>query len=130
MMHTRLSNIFVLSLFVVSPVFSAPTSSSAVISAEPTVTIALGVIVGKTTTVSNQPSVTAKAKAYLGVPFAQSPPERFSPPVAAAAWSSPLQAQALKPACIQQFAGSYDTHLHHKKPNKTFQERALNEPRR
>ena len=74
----------------------------------PTVTIANGVVVGTQTTVSNQPSQTAKVNAYLGVPFAQSPPQRFSPPVAASSWSTPLSAQTLKPACIQQFVGSGD----------------------
>lgn len=74
----------------------------------PTVTVSNGVIVGTQTTVSNQPSQTAKVNAYLGVPFAQSPPQRFSPPVAAAAWSTPRQAQTLPPACIQQFVGSGD----------------------
>lgn len=101
--------VIALGLLAISPVFAAPTNSSAAVTsvAGPTVTIASGVIVGKTTTISNQLSVTAKAKAYLGVPFAQSPPERFSPPVAPAAWSSPLQAQALKPACIQQLQGMH-----------------------
>lgn len=97
-----------LGLLAISPVLAAPTSSLAAVTSAvgPTVTIASGVVIGKTTTIANQPSVTAKAKAYLGVPFAQSPPERFSPPVAAAAWSSPLKAQALKPACIQQLQGT------------------------
>ena len=103
----RFLDLFILSLLAISPVVSASTGSPAVLSAGPTVTIASGVIVGKTTTVSNQPSVTAQGRAYLGVPFAQSPPERFSPPVAASAWLSPLQAQDIKPACIQQFSGSF-----------------------
>ncbi|KAL1796004.1 hypothetical protein ACET3X_006228 [Alternaria dauci] len=46
------------------------------------------------------------ANAYLGVPFAKSPPVRFSPPEAAIPWSTPLQAQNIKPACIQQFPGT------------------------
>jgi hypothetical protein len=70
-------------------------SSSAV---SPTVTIPSGVIVGTSA---------ASVNAYLGIPFAQSPPERFSPPVPAPAWTSPLQAQQIKPACIQQFMGQY-----------------------
>lgn len=72
----------------------------------PTVTIASGTIIGTTAKPANQPSLTATANAYLGVPFAKSPPERFSPPEAASPWSTPLQAQAFKPACIQQFSGS------------------------
>lgn len=71
----------------------------------PTVTIASGVVIGTATRVSNQPSVTGLVNAYLGVPFAKSPPERFSPPVQPDAWSTPLKAQSLKPACIQQFTG-------------------------
>lgn len=69
----------------------------------PTVSIASGVVVGTATAVSNQPSVTGLANAYLGVPFAQSPPVRFAPPEAPKAWSSPLVAQTLPPACLQQF---------------------------
>lgn len=71
---------------------AAPVSNSSF----PTVTISSGVVVGTSAAFVN---------AYLGVPFAQSPPERFSPPVPASAWTSPLQAQTLKPACIQQFMG-------------------------
>lgn len=63
----------------------------------PTVTISSGIVVGTAAASVNQ---------YLGVPFAQSPPERFSPPVPAPAWTLPLQAKALKPACIQQFMGT------------------------
>jgi carboxylesterase 2 len=42
--------------------------------ADPTVTLDLGVVVGTATRVTNQPSVTGLANAYLGVPFARSPP--------------------------------------------------------
>ncbi|KAH7085047.1 liver carboxylesterase 1 precursor [Paraphoma chrysanthemicola] len=77
--------------------------------ASPSVTLASGVVVGTTIKLANQPQVTAEANAYLGVPFAKSPPERFSPPEAASPWPSPLQAQAIKPACIQQFSGSGTT---------------------
>lgn len=75
----------------------------------PTVSISAGTIVGTATQPANQPSLTAFANAYLGVPFAKSPPERFSPPEAASPWSAPLQAQAVKPACLQQFLGSGQT---------------------
>ncbi|KAJ0296513.1 hypothetical protein COL5a_004722 [Colletotrichum fioriniae] len=68
--------------------------------AGPTVTIASGVVIGTT---AQPASATGTANAYMGIPFAKSPPERFSPPQAADAWSSPLSAQAFKPACIQQF---------------------------
>ena len=69
----------------------------------PTATLSAGLVVGTTRTVPDQPSPTANL--YLGVPFAQSPPERFLPPEPPAPWSTPLQAQALKPSCIQQFSG-------------------------
>jgi carboxylesterase 2 len=89
--------------------FSAPAAEVRPSNPSPTVTIASGVIVGTTLLPSNQPSVTLGANAYLGVPFAKSPPERFSPPGAAPSWSSPLQAQARKPACVQQFSGTGET---------------------
>jgi hypothetical protein len=76
--------------------YTAPNSS--------TVTLKAGVVVGKQTSIPNRPSNTVAANAYLGIPFAKSPPERFSPPEAAQAWPSPLLAQAVKPACIQQFS--------------------------
>lgn len=87
----------------ISRTFAAPAA------VDPSVTISAGTIVGAAIKPANQPSLTASANAYLGVPFAKSPPERFSPPEAAASWSTPLQAQAFKPACIQQFSGSGQT---------------------
>ncbi|KAL1592747.1 hypothetical protein SLS60_011163 [Paraconiothyrium brasiliense] len=84
--------------------------SSTVLSApavmNPTVTISAGPIIGTAIKPANQPSLTASANAYLGIPFAKSPPERFSPPESPSPRSSPLQAQAVKPACIQAFSGS------------------------
>ncbi|KAH8694101.1 carboxylesterase [Talaromyces proteolyticus] len=82
------------------------TSFAPVVAQTPTVSIASGVIVGTIATPSNQPSANATANVFQGIPFAQSPPERFSPPSAPAAWKSPLQATQLPPACIQQFSGS------------------------
>ena len=81
---------------------SAPTK----VTPAPTVTLASGIIIGATATPTNQTSIKVSTNVYLGVPFAQSPPERFSPPKAALAWSSPLMAQAFKPTCIQQFMGT------------------------
>jgi acetylcholinesterase/carboxylesterase 2 len=66
-------------------------------------------IIGTATQPANQPSLTAPANAYLEVPFAKSPPKRFSPPEAASSWSTSLQAQTIKPACVQQFSGSGQT---------------------
>ncbi|KAL0936343.1 para-nitrobenzyl esterase (carboxylesterase) [Colletotrichum truncatum] len=82
--------------------------------AVPTVTIDSGVIVGTTAQPVNQAGPTGYANAYLGVPFAKSPPERFSPPQAAPAWSLPLTAQAFKPACIQQFTNRGDAQVRQK----------------
>lgn len=67
----------------------------------PTATIDAGVVVGKATSLPNGlgPSVNQ----FLGIPFAQSPPERFSPPRNVSAFSKPLNATAWKPACVQQF---------------------------
>lgn len=69
--------------------------------ANPTATIGIGQIVGTQTAV---PGATAAANKFLGVPFAVSPPQRFSRPVAAAKLNSPLQAQSWRPACFQQFS--------------------------
>lgn len=66
----------------------------------PTVTLSSGVLVGKTTSL---PSATAAVNNFLGVPFAQSPPERFAPPAAATKWSSPYHAVNRTAACVQQF---------------------------
>jgi acetylcholinesterase len=67
----------------------------------PTVTIDAGVLIGKATALPNGlgPSVNQ----FLGVPFAKSPPERFSPPQDVTAFSSQLNTTEWKPACIQQF---------------------------
>lgn len=91
------------SLLCSATVLAAPAATN------PTVSISAGTIIGTATKPANQPSLTASANAYLGVPFAKSPPERFSPPEAASPWSTPLQAQAVKSACIQQFSGSGQT---------------------
>ncbi|KAH6615069.1 liver carboxylesterase 1 precursor [Boeremia exigua] len=90
---------FLAFFFLISTALSAPAA------VDPTVTIASGIIIGTTTKSVNQPALTASANAYLGVPFAKSPPERFGPPEAAHPWPTPLQAKAVKPACIQQFPG-------------------------
>lgn len=68
--------------------------------ARPTVTIASGVIVGTTTVV---PSAKATVNKYLGIPFAKSPPERFSPPVDPEKYAKPLDASVFAPTCNQQF---------------------------
>jgi carboxylesterase 2 len=104
-----LSPIRLLALCSLTPqAFCAPTSEppTEALASAPSVTIASGIVVGTTIRPSNQPTTASAANVYLGIPFAQSPPERFSPPEPAPAWSSPLQAQAFKPSCIQQFVGT------------------------
>ena len=66
----------------------------------PTATIDVGEVVGTTTLL---PSATVTVDKYLGIPFAVSPPERFSPPVPVGKFAKPVVAQAWAPACIQQF---------------------------
>jgi len=53
-----------------------------------------------------------KVKAWLGVPFAQSPPERFSPPKEPKKWKNPRETTKLPAACIQQFNCEYSGSLH------------------
>jgi len=68
--------------------------------ANPTVTIASGVVVGTATAV---PQSHKTVYNYLGIPFAASPPLRFAPPTSPKKWTSPLNANTFQPACIQQF---------------------------
>ncbi|KAJ9657317.1 hypothetical protein H2201_008221 [Coniosporium apollinis] len=70
------------------------------LAAKPKVTIASGPIAGTSTKLA---SATVTVDQYLGIPFAKSPPERFSPPEDPLAWKKELDASGLKPACIQQF---------------------------
>lgn len=70
--------------------------------ANPTVKIASGTLIGTATRVSNQPSNTVLANAFIGIPFASNPPLRFAPPTAPASWSAPLTVQTNKPICLQQ----------------------------
>jgi hypothetical protein len=66
----------------------------------PTVTIDAGVVFGKTTTL---PAALGPVDQFLGIPFAQSPPQRFSPPERPPRFLQPIDATDWKPACIQQF---------------------------
>ncbi|KAI9758888.1 MAG: hypothetical protein M4579_002772 [Chaenotheca gracillima] len=95
-------------------VLAAPAAGSA---PSATATIDSGVVVGTTTSV---PSATVSVNKFLGIPFAASPPERFSPPAKPASWSSPLDVSAFKPACIQQFNDPEST--------REFQETVFNSP--
>ncbi|KAH7396267.1 Alpha/Beta hydrolase protein, partial [Pyrenochaeta sp. MPI-SDFR-AT-0127] len=66
----------------------------------PTATIDAGVVVGKATSL---PAALGPVNQFFGIPFAKSPPERFSPPQAPPAFGKPINATVWKPACIQQF---------------------------
>ena len=66
----------------------------------PTATIEAGTVIGTTTSL---PAATATVNKFLGVPFAKSPPERFSPPEDAGTFSQPIIAKEWSAACIQQF---------------------------
>ena len=66
---------------------------------KPTVTISSGVLIGTTTSL---PDATGAINQFLGVPFAQSPPKRFTPPQDPEPWPTPRQAKIM-PACIQQW---------------------------
>ncbi|KAF4549769.1 Carboxylesterase-like protein 5 [Elsinoe fawcettii] len=82
--------------------FLAACSLFAAVSAQdaPTATIDSGVLIGVKTTL---PTATAAVNKFLGVPFAQSPPERFSPPVREGPYGSPRNATQFSAACVQQF---------------------------
>ena len=73
---------------------------------KPTVTLTSGVVVGTTTSL---PAATATVNKFLGIPFAASPPERFSPPADSATWATPLDASAYRPTCLQSFNGKLGT---------------------
>ena len=84
-----------------------------------TVTIASGVVVGKSTKVTSGTSSTGTAVNYLGIPFAAPPTGtlRFLPPATPTAWKQPLQATTFPPACRQEFSNNatkyiFDNPLH------------------
>ncbi|GAB7351886.1 hypothetical protein MBLNU459_g2431t2 [Dothideomycetes sp. NU459] len=74
-------------------------AATCAVSASPTAFIENGMVVGTTTSL---PAATATVNKFLGIPFAQSPPRRFTPPQPAA-FMPMINATAWKPACIQQF---------------------------
>lgn len=79
----------------------AATSSTPSGDTGPTAALDCGVVTGTTTSL---PAATATVNKFLGIPFAQSPPERFGMPQRPG--SCDVNATAWKPACIQQFVGS------------------------
>lgn len=73
---------------------------AAVRATSPTVTLASGVVVG---TATSLPSARVSVNKYYGIPFARSPPERFSLPEDPAPWTGNYNASIAKPLCLQQF---------------------------
>ena len=66
----------------------------------PTAVIDSGPIIGTTT---HLPSATAVVNQFLGVPFAVSPPKRFTPPVRPKRQRRAIKTQKFKASCVQQF---------------------------
>lgn len=66
----------------------------------PTATLDVGEVIGTTTVL---PSSTVTVNQFLGVPFAVSPPERFSPPEPVGKFEKTVVTQERSPACVQQF---------------------------
>ena len=80
-------------LYVARGVHGAPTASS-----NPTVTIDVGTVIGTAV-----PFETSTVYKFLGIPFAVTPPERFSPPQPVGNLPGPMTAQTASAACIQEF---------------------------
>lgn len=76
-------------------------SAVAATSHDPVVVIDTGVVVGKTYSLPYAPQ---SVNNFLGIPFAISPPERFSPPQPAKKAPDLIMAKGKKPACIGQFS--------------------------
>ena len=74
----------------------------------PTATADNGILIGKSTSL---PDGLGRVNQFLGVPFAQSPPERFSPPQTPPRASAPTNATSWKAACIQQFTCMFPTKI-------------------
>ncbi|KAL9083986.1 MAG: hypothetical protein Q9159_005479 [Coniocarpon cinnabarinum] len=82
-----------------------------------TVTLPYGQVAGTTTSL---PTATAPVNKFLGVPYAKSPPQRFTPPSQPDQFDAPIDATAFSASCIQQFTGSPAA--------RNFTESVFNEP--
>jgi hypothetical protein len=78
----------------------AAMAGAALANSRPTAVVAQGVVVGTTTSL---PAATATINKFLGIPFAQSPPERFGLPKPPSRFRGELDASQFKDACTQQF---------------------------
>jgi carboxylesterase type B len=81
------------------PAQLAKTTTSTFTHRHPTATVDVGEVIGATTIVPS----TVIVNEYLGIPFAVSPPERFSAPKPVSKFKKPVVAQKWRPACIQQY---------------------------
>lgn len=87
--HKMLLSTLLSSLFALASIASAQA---------PTVTVDNGVFVGSQTVVAGAPQ---GVKKFLGIPFAVTPPQRFSPPQKAPASTQTHQATNYGPGCLQ-----------------------------
>ncbi|KAK8221113.1 Carboxylesterase [Phyllosticta capitalensis] len=83
-----------------SPFFADAVPQSSSSGPDPSVELGDGKIIGTTGTI---PDLKDPVNKYLGIPYAKSPPERFSKAEDPEKWTSPKDVKDLKPACIQQF---------------------------
>jgi hypothetical protein len=81
------------------PALLTKTTASTFTHRHPTATIGVGDVIGATTIVPS----TVIINEYLGIPFAVSPPERFSAPKPVGEFRKPVVTQKWRPACIQQY---------------------------
>lgn len=77
---------------------SASALVSLIAAQAPTVTVDNGIFVGSQTAV---PGTSQQVKKFLGIPFAVTPPQRFSPPQKAPASRETRQATNYGPNCLQ-----------------------------
>jgi len=70
----------------------------------PTVTVDNGIFVGSQTAIPGAPQ---EVKKFLGIPFAVTPPQRFSPPQKAPASRETRQATNYGPGCLQLIIGTW-----------------------
>lgn len=74
--------------------FAGQLAVGALIRAPATVRIEHGDVVGL--------QLPSGVRNWMGVPYAKSPPERFSPPQDPVPWNTPLQVIKVKPSCMAQ----------------------------
>ena len=110
-----LLNVFLYHLFAIMRIFQTfcALHFALLVSANPTVTLDSGPIIGTTTSL---PSALATVNKFLGVPFAAKPTgsRRFALPTTVPKWTEPIKAQTWSPACVQQFNCEYGLLIPHR----------------